>query len=298
MSRKGYIPSLTESLKDFNDELEKDPDLVPDFTQALQNMNAIGGALKTVIQPLIDLGSDPNIEEAFDTIAESDAFERLGDTAGDALPELAELVADLLDIAGHDVGVGRHRAVPRHPGPRRRCGQGLRRMAVQAESPGQLAAEDHRPDRRDVAAVRLTVGRVQDRAPHRSCGGARGLPDRAASIGTLRNMERRVIVSSRSQQLAKASRLGSPVLPLPPRSPVPVGEATEAIAGQGQVMQRGLTAIKIAIDDLLRQAGRPRWASLAPLPAPPVRLARCRRPAAELVRRAGQPARGAMSPPP
>jgi phage-related protein len=100
-ARKGYIPSLTESLKDFNNKLDTTQgreSLFDRFTQSLKNLNAAGGAIKTVFQPFIDMGSDPQIATAFDTIAKSDAFDRLGATAGDAVPELADLVVNIADF--------------------------------------------------------------------------------------------------------------------------------------------------------------------------------------------------------
>jgi phage-related protein len=95
---KGYIPTLTDSLTKFNDKLEKNPTLVGRFTAALENMSAAGRAIKTVFQPFIDLGSNPQIGQAFDTISKSDAFDRLGDSAGGAVPKLATVVVNLADF--------------------------------------------------------------------------------------------------------------------------------------------------------------------------------------------------------
>jgi len=95
---QGFIPFLTHNLKQFNKELKDNPNLVSDFDQSLQNIVAIGDAIGTVIQPIIDLGHDPQVETAFQNIADSDAFKRLGDTAGDALPELSLLVTNIADI--------------------------------------------------------------------------------------------------------------------------------------------------------------------------------------------------------
>lgn len=102
---RGYIPELTASLRRFNRTFEdgKGPTerfekLVGFFGEALKNMNAVGRAAKTVIQPFIDLGGNPKIAEAFDKIAKSDVFDRLGKTAAEALPAFADLVVNILDI--------------------------------------------------------------------------------------------------------------------------------------------------------------------------------------------------------
>jgi murein DD-endopeptidase MepM/ murein hydrolase activator NlpD len=96
---KGYIPNLTESLKKFNDKLEKNPDLVDRFSQALKNMNAVGRLVKNaIIDPLITLGSDPNVETAFNTLSKSGAFDKLAGSATDAAVPLAELAVSILDI--------------------------------------------------------------------------------------------------------------------------------------------------------------------------------------------------------
>jgi murein DD-endopeptidase MepM/ murein hydrolase activator NlpD/phage-related protein len=100
-ARRGYIPALTDSLSDFNDKLdttEGRESLFDRFTQALDNLSASGRAIKTITQPFIDMGSDPQIETALNTISESDAFARLGDTAGDAVPELTDLVVAVADL--------------------------------------------------------------------------------------------------------------------------------------------------------------------------------------------------------
>jgi murein DD-endopeptidase MepM/ murein hydrolase activator NlpD len=94
---KGYIPTLTDNLTKFNDQIDKN-DLVDRFSQSLENLNAGAAAVKAVVQPFIDLGSDPNVAKAFTTISESDAFDRLGQTAGDALPDLAEIVVNIADL--------------------------------------------------------------------------------------------------------------------------------------------------------------------------------------------------------
>jgi hypothetical protein len=97
--RKGYIPSLTESLEEFNRSLKKNKEeLEGGFGTALENFNALGRALKTVVDPLIALGADKRVGEAMDIIAESSAFDRLGESAGDALPAFAELVVAIADI--------------------------------------------------------------------------------------------------------------------------------------------------------------------------------------------------------
>ena len=95
---KGFIPTMTENLKSFNDKLEKNPDLVDKFRTALNNMVSAGKAVGNVLSPFIDMGSDPKFGEAMDKIAESDAFERLGDTATDALPAFADLVVAIADM--------------------------------------------------------------------------------------------------------------------------------------------------------------------------------------------------------
>jgi len=97
--QKGYIPSLTDSLDQFNDRLRKNPGLIAGFTQSLQTLNAVGRAFKNaIIDPLVSLGQDKNIEKAFNTIARSGAFDRLSDAAADALPAMADLLVAILDI--------------------------------------------------------------------------------------------------------------------------------------------------------------------------------------------------------
>ena len=96
--KKGFIPYLTDSLSKFNDTLEKNPDLVNNFSQALANAVSAGKAIDTVISPFLKLGSDPNIQKAFDKISSSGAFDRLGQTASDAVPALSDLVVSIADI--------------------------------------------------------------------------------------------------------------------------------------------------------------------------------------------------------
>jgi murein DD-endopeptidase MepM/ murein hydrolase activator NlpD len=100
--RTGYIPALTDSLKEFNKALDKPKNkdkMFDDFTQSLNTLSAAGRALKNAfIDPLLTLASDPDLETAFNTIAESPAFDKLAATAGDAVPELATLVVNVADF--------------------------------------------------------------------------------------------------------------------------------------------------------------------------------------------------------
>ena len=94
----GYIKTLSDSLEKFNDKLDKNKGLSGRFHQALLNMNAAAGAAKTVFKPFIDFGANKNIEVAFDKIADSTAFDRMGKSAGDALPELADVLVNVTDF--------------------------------------------------------------------------------------------------------------------------------------------------------------------------------------------------------
>lgn len=96
--QEGYIPSLTDSLKGFNNSLEKNPTLVGRFTRALKNLNAVGRFLKTIFKPIVELGQDKDVEKAFNILSKTDAFDRLGKAAGDALPEFARLARRVAEI--------------------------------------------------------------------------------------------------------------------------------------------------------------------------------------------------------
>jgi murein DD-endopeptidase MepM/ murein hydrolase activator NlpD len=99
--KTGYIPSLTDALENFNTALDKPKKkkMFDDFTQSLNTLSAAGRAMKTaIIDPLLTLAADKDLETAFNTIADSDAFTKLSETAGDAVPELATLVVNVADF--------------------------------------------------------------------------------------------------------------------------------------------------------------------------------------------------------
>jgi murein DD-endopeptidase MepM/ murein hydrolase activator NlpD len=97
-ARTGYIPKLTESLNNFTASLDHDG-MVDRFTTSLETLDSEGRALKSaIIDPLLIMGSDKRIGDAFDIIGKSDAFKDLATHAGEAAPGLARLVVNLVDL--------------------------------------------------------------------------------------------------------------------------------------------------------------------------------------------------------
>ena len=97
-AKTGFVPYMTDALSKFNDKLEKNPNLVKDFSDALNNMVAAGKLVKTILDPFVALGQDPKIATAFDKLSNTDAFDRLGATAASAAPQLADLAESVLSI--------------------------------------------------------------------------------------------------------------------------------------------------------------------------------------------------------